>query len=257
MRQNIKLKSGLKPLGVSKREFITQSLPFWVVDFGDRTVATFNYETGSTELPEGVLPVGQPATALPFVQGLNELEIPLTDGSTFSPFRGALDAFTFFVNSTSLAVVTDITLVMDSFASSEDTDVETIRSFGQSYSLLEAGALTIFTPPFPVTYPIASGLSLSGGFYTRWSQSSPQDQLAISANPGATHGSRGALAEAVLPPAGRYRVSLDIPNVSINGSPYRKNGRPAAYFWSGIVTGTALVTTSLGQIQKMIDNQGP
>lgn len=250
-RPNQKARNRLKSVSVSKRVFQTVPFPFWVLDFGDRTFATFGDQPGSFELPSGVTVVGPVLQRqLPFSQGLNQLFVNLSDGSRIGLFEGPVSTIRRRLDSsTNRAVIRDTTICFDPAIDTFPNFQQAARSYSQSLSLLLAGKIIFFAQPFETAYSIGNAIKVCGGAPSYWSSTAAtNNQTLLSPKLNGTHQRAGGTIEVYIPPAGRVKVGLEIPNTSINGAPYIVDGVTAVYAWSALLTGTIEITTSLGEV---------
>lgn len=240
----------LKSVKVSSRQFDTSAFPFWILDFGTRTFATFGDQPGSFALPTGETIVGPVSQRqLPFSQGLNQLFVTISTGEQIGLFEGPVNRVQRRLSSsTNKAVVRDITIAFDPAADQFQRFDEAFRSFSKSMNLLLSGTLTVFSQPFPTVFSVADAIRVGGGTDNFFTASGGSDRTSLNPKFEATHKRGGGNIEVNIPPAGNVSVGLTVPSFSINGRPYRINGQNAVYAWSGIITTTTEITTHLGEV---------
>lgn len=250
-RPSNKPRSKLKSISVSKRIFETVAIPFWVFDFGNRTIASFDYQPENFGLLDGTTVVGPTIQRqLPFTQGLNQLFVNLSDGMSFGLFTGTIPTVRRRLDSsTNTAVIRDVTIAFDPAVDSFPNLAQASRSYGQSLNALLAGKLIFFAQPFETAYSIANAIKVSGGSPSYWSSTAATDgQLLLSPRLNGTHQRGGGTIEVFIPPAGRVKIGLEIPSISINGAAYVLNGTPVMYAWSALLTGTLEISSNLGSV---------
>jgi len=207
-------------LQINKRVFITVTAGILIIDFGNATVAGFGAEE-----------YGRLATA---------------------PTPGTFNVVT---DSTTIGYVRDITIAFDPFATDDfgaavGADLsELLRSFGQSFSALLAGQVTVENTPFPTVIPVASAIKNVGGIDSFWTLAEAADLAFVSPVMEATHAHAPAPIEIYLPVSSQFRVLISVPNRAINAA-----GAVAAaygayvYVWTGVITILQENNTLLGAV---------
>lgn len=207
-------------LQINKRVFITVTAGILIIDFGNATVAGF-----------GADDYGRVATA---------------------PTPGTFNVTT---DSTTIGYVRDITIAFDPFATTDfgagvGSDLaQLLRSFGQSFSALLAGQVTVENTPFPTVIPVASAIKNVGGINSFWTLEAAADIAFVSPVMEATHAHAPAPIEIYLPVSSSFRVLISVPNRAINAA-----GAPAAayvgyvFVWTGVITILQENNTLLGAV---------
>lgn len=249
-RKQIRLKSAQ----VLRKTFDTITVPFWIVDLGDRTFATFGYLPGSTNFPAGTSVVGPTIqNSFPFQQGLNQLYVDLSNGGTQPLFEGRIASVRRRLSSSKQqAVIRDVTITFDPMAQDNSNFRQAFCSYTKAYDLLLAGNIRFDSQPFATVIPIGADIKVVGGirsYRTTSGLGAPQNEMHISPVNGATHRNAGVAIEIVIPPAGQLGASLNISSVSLNeGLPYTRGPFTLGYFWSGQITTTIELLTNIGTL---------